>query len=389
VNGKRSKTAVLAGCLALAWLCAESVAGAAGRDPSLLLESRAAVLRALRYLEGAQRDDGSWQSDPAITGLVVTAMMGSGLEEFGPQSGPVGRGLNYIRSFARPDGGIYDRFYASYGTSVCAMALVEAGQPQDRPVIARARRFLLGAQADESEDLDPQDTQYGGWGYEPHQSGEGMHRADMSNTQFAIEAIRSLEEMAEEDTAAAGTGDAGRTRTELCYERAIGFLERCQNLRTFNDQPWASNDGGFVYRPGESKAGETPDGGLRSYAGMTYAGLKSMIYARLSRDDPRVQAAYDWVRRHWSVTENPGLGQQGLYYYYLTMARALNAYGEESIVDAEGVEHDWRAELVGRLLEVQRADGSWVNENGRWMEQIPELVTAYSVLALEHATSGW
>ena len=144
-----------------------------------------------------------------------------------------------------------------------------------------------------------------------------------------------------------------------------------------------------MYRPGESKAGSTPDGGLRSYGSMTYAGLKSMIYARLDRNDVRVLAAYDWVRRHWTVEENPGLGQQGLYYYYLTMARALNAYGEEAIVDAGGRAHDWRRELVSQLLKVQRADGSWVNENGRWMEQIPELVTAYSVLAVEHATSKW
>ena len=175
----------------------------------------------------------------------------------------------------------------------------------------------------------------------------------------------------------------------LLLDGAVKFLERCQNLEASNDQPWAGDDGGFVYRPGESKAGPTLEGGLRSYGGMTYAGLKSMVHARLERDDPRVTAAHQWACRHWTLEENPGLGQQGLYYYYLTLARALNAYGTEEIADAGGTSHDWRRELVAQLLTVQRADGSWVNENGRWMEQIPELVTAYTVLAIGHATSTW
>jgi len=269
------------------------------------------------------------------------------------------------------------------------MALVEAGLPQDEQLLRGAREFLLDAQADESQDISPDSPQYGGWGYERHPSEEGMRRADMSNTQFALEAIRALEDVAEEDRPAAGTGQGERTRTELCYDRAIKYLERCQNLQQTNDQPWPSNDGGFVYRPGESKAGSTPEGGLRSYGGMTYAGLKSMIYARLSKDDPRVRAACDWVHRHWSVKENPGLGQQGLYYYYVTMARALNAHGTEKIVEPDGETHEWRRELVGQLLEVQNGDGSWVNESGRWMESMPELTTAYSVLAIEHTLQGW
>jgi len=122
---------------------------------------------------------------------------------------------------------------------------------------------------------------------------------------------------------------------------------------------------------------------------MTYAGLKSMIYAKLAKDDPRVVAAFEWARMHWSVTENPGLGQEGLFYYYLTMARALNAHGSEQVVDAASASHDWRAELVRQLLSSQGADGSWANKNSRWMESIPDLVTAYSVLTIEHATAGW
>ena len=373
----------------LAVALASGGAAAPRRDVSTLMEGKAALRRALAHLQSTQKEDGSWQGQPAITALVVTAMLGSGEEGFDAAGPAVSRGLAYIRSFAQPNGGIYDHGYASYSTSICAMALVEAGLPQDRELLARARAFLLGAQADESEDLTPQDVSYGGWGYEAEPGKEPAHRADMSNTHFAIEALKRLQEVAEEDVPEAGAGQQAGTRTELAYGRALEFLARCQNLKAVNDQPWAGNDGGFVYRPGESKAGETAEGGLRSYGGMTYAGLKSMIYARLSKDDWRVAAAWDWMRRHWSVAENPGLGDQGLYYYYLTMARALAAYGEDVVVDAAGTAHDWRAELLGQLLKVQQADGSWVGANGRWMEQMPDLVTAYCVLAIEQAIAGW
>lgn len=354
------------------------------RDVSLLRESQAAVRRGLLYLKATQRQNGSWQDHPAITALVVMGMLRSYQEGFGPHSDAVSRGLEYVRGFARPEGGIFDRFYPSYSTSVCLTALAEAGLPEDRELVEKARRSLLDLQADESEGFTPDDPQYGGWGYEQSPSREEMQRADLSNTQLAVEALKRLEELDRE-----GDSEAGQTRTELAYDMAIAFLQRCQNLKETNDQPWASDDGGFIYRPGESKAGTTPEGGLRSYGAMTYAGLKSMIHARLDKDDPRVLAAYEWACRHWSVTENPGLGQQGLYYYYLTMTRALDAYGEDVLVDGEGVAHDWRRELVSQLLKVQKADGSWVNENGRWMEHMPELVTAYAVLAIENAAERW
>ncbi len=118
---------------------------------------------------------------------------------------------------------------------------------------------------------------------------------------------------------------------------------------------------------------------------MTYAGFKSLIHAGLSQDDIRVRAAFDWIRRHWTFDENPGLGPQGLYYYYLTMARCLTLAQQHSITDHEGVVHNWREELIEALLKRQREDGSWVNDADRWMEGEPVMVTSYAVLALEEA----
>ena len=117
---------------------------------------------------------------------------------------------------------------------------------------------------------------------------------------------------------------------------------------------------------------------------MTYAGLKSMIYAGLKPDDQRVQAAAKWIRRFYMLKENPGIGNSGLYYYYHTFAKALDALGEDRITDRDGVIHDWRRELVAELARRQQADGSWVNENDRWLEGDPTLVTGYALLALSY-----
>jgi len=216
---------------------------------------------------------------------------------------------------------------------------------------------------------------FGGLGYDVDR------RPDLSNVQWALEALWLTDQIRFE-TAADQSRKLEKAAPDLHWENAIKFLERCQNLRKSNDQPWAGNDGGFIYRPGESMAG-----GTTSYGGMTYAGLKSFIYARVSRTDPRVQAAFNWIRKHYTLDENPGIGLQGLYYYYHTMAKALDAYGAEVIVDAQGKGHKWRGELLARLVSLQKGDGYWVNENARWWENDKVLVTSYTVLAMEMASS--
>jgi squalene-hopene/tetraprenyl-beta-curcumene cyclase len=117
---------------------------------------------------------------------------------------------------------------------------------------------------------------------------------------------------------------------------------------------------------------------------MTYAGLKSMIYAGVSRDDPRVKAAYAWIQKHYTLDENPGMADNGLYYYFHTFAKALATIGDDQLVDDKGKPHDWRTELTQTLASKQQEDGSWVNVNPRWLEGDPNLVTSYALLALSY-----
>jgi squalene-hopene/tetraprenyl-beta-curcumene cyclase len=164
------------------------------------------------------------------------------------------------------------------------------------------------------------------------------------------------------------------------WEKVRVFVSRSQNHSESNDQAWAANDGGFTYMPGYS-----PHGGTGSYGGMTSAGLLSLLYAGVDKDDPRIQAAHDWISEHDTLDENPGAKDlQGLYYYYNVFAKAMAAYGEPEIVDAAGVSHNWRNDLAKKLVSLQHPEGYWVNEHSpRWWEGDKNLVTAWSVITLD------
>jgi len=354
-------------------------------DISLLKEVARAQERGLEYLLKQQEPDGAWRHHPAITALAVTSFLRSGKALPAEQKDAVDRGLKFILGNVKPNGAIYgggeaDK-YPNYSTAICAMALLATSDPAHNEIIRNARAFLIGSQFDESEKLTPADRSYGGIGYGRRE------RPDLSNTSWALEAIKLIESRSPELLS-----EKERGELKLHWGRAAQFLQRCQNLPSHNDQPWAKvagdrDLGGFVYMPGysfvdeqESADEKTP---LHSYGSMSYAGLKSYIYADLKKDDPRVVAAVNWLRRSYTLDENPGLGNQGLYYYYHTLTKALTAYGEDRFTDAAGKARDWRHDFMAKLVSLQKGDGFWVNENGRWWENDPVLVTCYSVLALE------
>jgi squalene-hopene/tetraprenyl-beta-curcumene cyclase len=82
------------------------------------------------------------------------------------------------------------------------------------------------------------------------------------------------------------------------------------------------------------------------------------------------------------------MGEQGLYYCYHTMAKALSAYGAKTLKLENGKEVDWRKELALKLMNLQKPEGFWVNENARWWEKDPVLVTAYATITLEMLHRG-
>ena len=112
-----------------------------------------------------------------------------------------------------------------------------------------------------------------------------------------------------------------------------------------------------------------------------------MLYAGVKKDDIRVKAAMDWISRNYDLTTNPGLGQQGLFYYYHVFAKTLDVAEIDKVTDSDGKEHNWRADLIKQLESLQSEDGSWTNPADRWYESDPNLVTAYSLMALSYCES--
>ena len=324
----------------------------------------ASIDKGLEWLKGQQAEDGLFANHPGITALALTAFLRHPEKKYTEADHSfIQKGLQRLVDMQQPNGGIYDvemqPALPNYNTSISIMALSSTGNPKYDEVIKKAQDFLKGLQV-----TDEESVYFGGIGY-----GSRQDVKDLSNLNIAIQALK----------------ESGSDDQEV-WDKAIKYLERAQNRSESNDQSWAGNDGGFIYSPdGESKAGTDAGGSPRSYASMTYAGLLSFIYANVDKNDERVQAAFKWIQEHFTLEENYGMGAQGLYYNYHTMAKALRLYGQSTFVDAKGITHDWYRELAEKLIGVQKPEGFWVNENSRWMEALPVLATSYAILSLDTA----
>lgn len=352
--------------------------------------ARGAVDRGAQYLLGQRTDEGYWQfmpgtpADLGISGLAAWGLLETKGAAVKNDMKPV---LDWFAENQKEDGSVFIDRFATYNTSMAVMAMVTDGDPKYRPVIEKAMQFIRRIQADEGEGRDESSEDYGGVGYGSGGPASGV--VNLSTTHFAVEAAKE-----------AGVKD------EAFYSKALRFLERSQNRSESNDtthketvdgqevEVTSGNDGGGIYRPGESKAGiqKLPDGRFvyRSYGSMTYALLKSYVFCDLDARDPRVEAAIRWISENWELDWNPGMEHsgedeasryQGLYYYYLTIGRCLAAC-EAQKIELPPVLANWREDLARKLLALQREDGSWANTHQRWMESSGVLSSAYALLAL-------
>ncbi len=319
----------------------------------------AAIGKGVDFLASARGPGDLIGGHPGTTALAALAMVTSGMSKDDPRVAP---SLAALAKLAKPDGAIFDKDYPVYVTAIATLAFQQAGAHPE--LVAKAQRWLADKQFGEKHEVDGKNPNYGGVGYgvdEKHPD------ADLSNLHFALDAIK----------------DAPLTDRAEVLARAQKFLERCQNRTESNDQKWAANDGGFVYKPGASKAGATASSGS-----MTYAGIAGFLYTQADAKDPRVAAALDYIRANYSVDENPGMGLKGLYYHHHMMARALGLVGQRTLVDGDGQSHDWPVELVGKLVSMQKPDGSWANTDETFWENNPAIASSRAVLALGHARAA-
>ena len=382
-------------------------AGMATIPAELQKKADDSLAKGVKFLLAAQEKDASWggKFGPAVTAMAVKALVQAGEK---PDSPAISKAIDLILAKqvkagpgadGKPNplaGAFSDKELANYNTAICMSTLVMLNKAEplkgkfDQPIkdgLAYLRRDQWG----ESQGLTEKDAGFGGFGY------GGGKRPDLSNTNATTDSLKALQE-------------AGYIKQDdPMFEKVKVFLTHCQNDSEGNSpKKWNAtydigNDGGFIYTPAPSPIQGGPRSNakdsdlqpadakskLASYGSMTYAGFKSYLYSGLTKTDPRVTKAFEWICQNYRLDENPGVGQEGLFYYYHTLARALHANGEATITDAAKVAHDWRAELVNKLVSIQQDDGSWVNKAAkRWEEGNPVLATCFAMLAMEEAIRG-
>lgn len=351
------------------------------------------------WLLGRQKEGVFWLKmgpkefpDPGFTALGLAALQTKpkALRTEAEQK-VIEQGLQWLLAAQNPDGS-FGQQNTNYVTCAVVMALSRWTNAEVKPALMKAQAYVLAIQNTEQNGYQRSDRDYGSIGY------GGDQRGDLSNLQFALEALR-LTDLPQDHEA---------------FAKALVFMQRTQNLRSVNDfsgkvpddegnlmQVTSGDDGGSAYYPGNSPAGyiDLPDGSRvpRSYGSMTYALLKAYTLAGVKRDDPRIAAAVKWIGNHWTLAENPGadpaLGEkakyQGLYYYYMVLAQALDTASIDQLqvpakADGKTDRVDWRKALRAHLESLQRPDGSWLNQrNDRWYEGMDVLCTCYAMLGLE------
>lgn len=336
--------------------------------PTSIIASEDKVLNAIskaeNFLKTYQEEDGFFEKGltapkPALTCLVLDAFLHS--PNNNTKNTPfIDKALKAVLTCENDNGGFYNikiLNLANYCTNLAIMVLHKADPELYKEKIKKAAEFVKKSQLSGQE-------YSGGFGYD-----QGSAKADLSNTTASLESLKTVGELDEKTKA-----------------NAIKFIEQCQNNSETNKLPWASNDKSFIYRPGNSKAGSYFENGQERFKGyglMTYAGILSMIFADLDKSDPRVKGAMSWVEENFSLDDNINLGKKGLYYYYVMMAKALNAYGEEKVITKDGRIHYWAKELADKIVKLQNEDGSFYNKDQQdWLEGDSVLVTAYMLKTL-------
>ena len=370
----------------------------AGLDADLRVRVDAAAAKARAFLLTQQVENGGF-TDRAVEqmkeNVSFTAMAAAALVAATPatkvESDPaIRKALAFLVKFQQEDGSIVDDpKWTNYSTSAAVSALALARVGDFRQAQSRAAAYLEGSQI-ATEEGDPS---FGGFPYKVHLG----QNADGSNALMATSALE----------------DNGLPDDSVVRKRVERFASGIQNRSESNTREIviqtgegeertvvAGDDGGAIYRVGESKAGmvKRADGKweLRSYGSMTYAVMKLMLFAGVRPDDPRMEALVRWISNNWTLERNPGFenaedpesaGQQGYFYYLYSAARALSSYeralGKPLVVrDREGRKHNWRAEIAGALLARQGEDGSWRNPVDRWMEGMKTLASSFALQTL-------
>ena len=388
---------IMTATLAAGLLLAGGARGA--QDGDLRRKMIGAYGAAAEWLSGQQGAEGAWKMgppgkeapSPSYTALIL-ASLGHAPEPLRATYKPVcDKAAAYLLSKANEDGsfgeGPKGSFLKTYTTAICLLGLSATERtPKVADVIRGAQAYLKANQLKEG-------VFRGGMGYGDEPKDGAKKTGNLSVTGFAADGLKT----------------SGLPQDDEFWKLVVEFVKKCQNSTEVNkDEAYLAElkksglsvgeDGGLYYQPtGDRKA--SPAGTkkiadkeiIQSYGAMTYDGIKTYIFAGLKKDSPEVKSAIDWVRKNYSVEVHPGFAYdqaqrhhlRGLYHYYLVMARALDAYGENPFETFDGKKHDWAREIGAQLVKSVKENKLWKNENPAWYEGDPILVTSYVLVTCD------
>jgi hypothetical protein len=299
---------------------------------------RDAIDRGVTYLRRQQFPDGSWQEVApvmagGVTSLCTLAMLNAGVPTNDPQ---IQLALNILRQVPP---------VANYPTALQTMVFAIAEPEKDIQLLRRNVRWL--------EEQQKRDAAHRGmWSYP-------LGNGDNSNSQFAILALYEAQR-------------AGVAVNPHTLRAALSYWSQSQN-----------SDGSWGYQPGDQGTGSMTCAGIGAVAlalevleegDATVEGNNARC-CRPQRQHGSVDQAMEWLANHFSVRANPNNNMWPLYYLYgLERAGRLT---NQRLIGA----HDWYREGSEVLIEQQdKVTGAWIEKGlGRIN---PNIGTSFAILFL-------
>ncbi len=292
--------------------------------------SEAAVERGLEWLAAHQYAAGNWsihdmncrghdcaghgsyQADPAATGLALLAFLGAGNTQVSGKYQPVvDRGLKWLIERQTSQGDLFaaeSEFAGFYSHGIAAIALCEAFVMTKDPQLRGPAQKALGYIA------DSQHPEFGGWRY------QSQFESDTSVSGWQLMALKSGEM-------------AGLDIADATYAGVKTWLD------TVEDKEDA---GRFSYHPTKEVT-----------QSMTAEGLLMRQYLGARRDNDAVQAGASYLRQRLPRSES-----RDVYYWYYATQVMFHMQGEYW--------EEWNTALRDTLVDSQEKGGpvrgSWSSE---------------------------
>jgi len=265
----------------------------------------ATYTKGLEYLKKTQTDSGGWQesygSEPGVVGLAILSMLAHGDDpNYGPYSGTIKKGLNFILTSSRTENGYMGSSMYSHGFATLALAEAYGSVNDERlgPALKKAVELILTSQAGNPK---------GAWRYSPEST-------DADTTVSGAQMVALF-----------AAKNAGIGVPDKAIKKALQFFQECQ-----------SGNGGFGYTGG----GDSSSSGPRCAIGTLVLALAKQ----------KSTTSFKSAFRSLQQMNDAGDSYAHYFEYY-----AAQAYFHAEM----NTWKTWNEANIKKLTSSQNQDGSW------------------------------